>query len=181
MAIDMPPTLQLVPNRTGRRPRSAWMQAARPRSTSMVMIVVAAGLLVTSAALHLDLWSSGYRSIPTIGPLFLVQGIVTPIVALVLVVTRRLIAVVASIATMSGTIGGFVLAATVGLFGFHDGFAAPFASLSFVVEVMAAVLLVSAGALIVAGSLRRRTFESPGHQVEQLFDDGPASVLSIRR
>ena len=37
--------------------------------------VLGAGLLVTTGALHLDLYVTGYRTIPTIGVLFLLQVI----------------------------------------------------------------------------------------------------------
>ena len=100
-----------------------------------MVLVAAAALLVLSAAVHLHLWSVGYRAIPSIGPLFLAQGIATPVVAVLLVLTRRLAAVAVALPTMVGTVAGFLLADTVGLFGFHDGFAAPYAATAFVIEV----------------------------------------------
>ena len=41
----------------------------------LVLRVVGAGLLVATAAIHLDLYLTGYRTIPTIGWLFLLQVI----------------------------------------------------------------------------------------------------------
>jgi len=43
------------------------------------------GLLTASAAIHLDLYLTGYRTIPTIGPLFLFQVIVGFALALAIV------------------------------------------------------------------------------------------------
>src|SRR5579862_2614358 len=157
MATDTIPASWRRPTQPGIRRRSAWALASAPlRSGTTLILVVASSLLVVSAVLHLHLWASGYRAIPTIGPLFLAQGIATPIIAVVLVLTRWLVSVAAAAATMIATIGGFVLADTVGLFGFHDGFAAPFASISFGFEVTAVGLLLIGGALVVRSSLNAR-------------------------
>jgi predicted lipoprotein with Yx(FWY)xxD motif len=89
-----------------------------------------AGLLIATAAIHLDLYLTGFRTIPTIGPLFLFQVIVGFALALVILaapftaVTRRP-AVDATIAAVGGgyaiaTLGGYLLSVWVGLFGFHE-------------------------------------------------------------
>jgi len=43
--------------------------------------IVGAALLVASGAIHLDLYLTGYRTIPTIGPLFLLQVIAAFVLA----------------------------------------------------------------------------------------------------
>ena len=48
-----------------------------------------AALLIWSAVIHLHLWVASYRHIPTIGPLFLVQGIAGIVIAVAIVVLRR--------------------------------------------------------------------------------------------
>jgi hypothetical protein len=63
--------------------------AAEPISVATLGAVVGAALLACSSAIHLHLWWDGYRSIPTIGPLFLVQGIVGIALAVGVVVLRR--------------------------------------------------------------------------------------------
>ena len=89
-----------------------------------------AGLLVATAAMHLDLYLTGFRTIPTIGPLFLFQVIVGFALALAILaapftpLTRRP-AVDASIAAVGAgyaiaTLGGYLLSLWVGLFGFHE-------------------------------------------------------------
>ena len=56
--------------------------------------VAGAILLVVSAGIHLDLYLTGYRSIPTIGWLFLVQFLVAFVLAIGALVTHsRLVAV----------------------------------------------------------------------------------------
>jgi hypothetical protein len=115
------------------------------RAAITLALVVGAALVATTAAIHLHLWASGYREIPTIGPLFLFQGIAGAILAVVVVAWRRLVTVVAAAGFMIATIGGLLLSVYVGLFGFRDTLAAPFAGLSLAVESAGAVVLVSVG------------------------------------
>ena len=103
--------------------------------------------MVGSAVIHLHLWSTGYRHIPTIGPLFLLQGLLGIGLGVTVAVTRRAWASLAGALFALSTIGGLLLSVEVGLFGFRDSFAAPDATLSLVVESAAAVLL--AGAVLV--------------------------------
>ena len=95
-----------------------------------VLRLTGAGLLVATAAMHLDLYLTGFRTIPTIGPLFLFQVIVGFALGLAILaapfipVTRRP-AVDASIAAVGAgyaiaTLGGYLLSLWVGLFGFHE-------------------------------------------------------------
>jgi hypothetical protein len=46
-----------------------------PRWPAVILRVVGSGLLIATAAIHLDLYLTGYRTIPTIGWLFLLQVI----------------------------------------------------------------------------------------------------------
>jgi len=89
-----------------------------------------AALLASSAAVHLDLYLTGYRTIPTIGPLFLFQVIAGFVLALAIVVaplapvTRRPAVDAAVAAAGAGfavaTLGGYLLSVWVGLFGFRE-------------------------------------------------------------
>jgi hypothetical protein len=114
------------------------------------------GLLVWSAAIHYHLWSEpdGYRSIATIGPLFLLQSIAGLIIGVGVVVVRRLWAALLGIGFAAATVAGFLVSVTHGLFGFKDSWLAPFATQAFAIEVVAAGLLVIAGALCVAAPSR---------------------------
>lgn len=98
-------------------------------------------LLIISALIHLHLWAGGYQHIPTIGPLFLLQGVVGIALALVVTVSRQAMAMVAGALFALGTVGGLVLSIEVGLFGFTDSLNAPYATLSVVVESAAVVIL----------------------------------------
>src|SRR5579871_6030283 len=51
--------------------------------------LVGAGLLVATASIHLDLYLTGYRTIPTIGGLFLAQVVSAFLLAAAVLVTGR--------------------------------------------------------------------------------------------
>ncbi len=104
-------------------------------------------LLIGSALIHLHLWSTGYRHIPTIGPLFVVQGVLGMMVAAAVAVSRQTMVVAGGALFAAGTIGGLVLSVEVGLFGFQDSFGAPYATLSLVVESAAFVVLSAAAVM----------------------------------
>jgi len=94
--------------------------------------IAGAGLLAASAAIHLDLYVTGYRSIPTIGWLFLLQVIVAFALALAVLIVPLVPlkrpsadAVDAGVAAAAAgfalaTLGGYLLSLWVGLFGFKE-------------------------------------------------------------
>jgi hypothetical protein len=98
------------------------------------------GLLISVAAIHLDLWSEGYRHIPTDGPLFLADAIGGFVLAAILLVWPRPLAALLGIGFMASTLAALILSINVGLFGFQESI-----GLSFVVE---SILLESIGAAI---------------------------------
>ena len=82
--------------------------------------IAGAVFLVASGAIHLDLYLTGYRSIPTIGWLFGVQVISAFVLAAAIVVSRHPLAAAAGAAFALGTLGGYLLSLKVGLFGFTE-------------------------------------------------------------
>jgi len=82
--------------------------------------IVGAGLLVASGAIHLDLYLTGYRTIPTIGPLFLLQVIAAFVLAVVILVTGNWVAEAAGAGFAVSVLGGYLLSLWVGLFGFTE-------------------------------------------------------------
>jgi predicted lipoprotein with Yx(FWY)xxD motif len=82
--------------------------------------VTGAGLLTATAAIHLDLYLTGYRTIPTIGWLFLLQVIAGfGLAALVVATGSRLVAAAGAGFALS-TLGGYLLSVQFGLFGFRE-------------------------------------------------------------
>src|SRR5215469_6874792 len=77
-------------------------------------------LLAESAGIHLDLYLTGYRKIPTIGWLFLLQVIVGFVLTIAALVTRSRLAAAASAALAVSTLGAYLLAVWIGLFGFKE-------------------------------------------------------------
>jgi predicted lipoprotein with Yx(FWY)xxD motif len=77
-------------------------------------------LLAGSAGIHLDLYLTGYRSIPTIGWLFLVQLVVGFLLAVAVLVTRSRLTAAASAAFALSTLSAYLLAVWTGLFGFRE-------------------------------------------------------------
>src|SRR6266436_1181699 len=138
------------------RPASGW--------PAVILRVVGSGLLIATAAIHLDLYLTGYRTIPTIGWLFLLQVIAAFGLGLaVLAVPRRLAAAVLAsrlaAATGAGfalaTLGGYLLTVWTGLFGFKEvrtgaGIAAGLVEVA-AFAVLAALALAPAPAKAAAG------------------------------
>jgi hypothetical protein len=116
-----------------------------------VAFAVGGALLLWSSYIHFHLWQSlGYRHIPTIGALFLVQSIVGVLLALLAIVLRRAWTALLGFGFALMTMLGFVVTVSHGLFGFKDSWSAPFAHEAFVLELLAMVAFVVAGALCVA-------------------------------
>ena len=120
-------------------------------------------LVVASGAVHLYLYFNGYGSIPTIGPLFVLQGVVAWLLGgavlatgLSRVLRRGLLpgaprlhyAVLAGAAALFAlaTLGGYVLSLEVGLLGFREVPTTP-GALAGALEVAAVAMLGEACAL----------------------------------
>ena len=93
--------------------------ASAPRR-SWYLGIAGAALLIASGSIHLDLYLTGYRSIPTIGWLFLLQIIAAYALAIAIPVTRSWLAAAAGAGFAIGTLGGYLLSLKVGLFGFTE-------------------------------------------------------------
>jgi len=121
----------------------------------LVLAVTGAGFLVWSAVIHLMLWSDGYKDISVIGPLFLIQSIGCIVIALAIVALRWLALLAIGAAAGVTTAAGLLLSVYVGLFGYNESLAVPYATLSLAVEFTAAlVLLVAACVLALAEPAR---------------------------
>jgi predicted lipoprotein with Yx(FWY)xxD motif len=117
-----------------------------------------AGLLAATGAIHLDLYLTGYRSIPTLGWLFLLQVIAAfGLAAAVLVTGSRLLAA-ADAGFALATLAGYLLSVWVGLFGFKE--------IRTTAGIVAGVIEVAAFAALAALAIAPAT---QGHQA------GPAA------
>ena len=111
-------------------------------------------MVVWSAYIHFHLWNEpdGYRSIPTIGWLFLLQAIAGLVIGIAIIAARRVWAALIGAGYALCTIAGFLISVLNGLFGFTDSWLSPYATLAFAVEVAAAAVLALAAVLSLIGS-----------------------------
>jgi predicted lipoprotein with Yx(FWY)xxD motif len=86
----------------------------------LVLRVIGAGLLVATAAIHLDLYLTGYRTIPTIGWLFLLQVISAFGLGAIVLGSDNRLASAAGAGFALATLGGYLLSLRISLFGFRE-------------------------------------------------------------
>jgi hypothetical protein len=119
----------------------------------LALCALAAGLTIASGSIHLYLWDHFYRHITTghLNALFLVQWILCFVGAVVVLVMRNLLAVLANAALLAGTFIGFLIAKYHGggLFGFAiPGFSSWETQWTTVVEIAGTVVLLATAALM---------------------------------
>ncbi|MDR2987772.1 MAG: hypothetical protein LBV34_23335, partial [Nocardiopsaceae bacterium] len=120
---------------------------ATPRTRLIVtgLIVVGALLTAISGIIHFFLYANyGYSVIPTIGPLFIAQGVVASGLALLVLGTRWLAAIVAAAGFLIATAAGLLITIYVGLFNFQEFWSGPWVVISFILELAGAALLLIA-------------------------------------
>src|SRR6202012_3648705 len=114
------------------------------RLAVLALTATGAGFLVWSGVIHLELWGDGYKDISVIGPLFLVQGIMSIVLAVAIVAFRWLALLAAGAVAGVATAVGLLLSVNVGLFGYTESLTVPYAELSLAVEFTAAFVLAAA-------------------------------------
>ena len=136
------------------------IESAPGRAIVMLLIAGGAACAVYSGYIHLYLWGRQqfpYRDIPTIGPLFLIQGIVAILIGLLVIITRRLGAVLVGAGLLVTSVAALVIDVEVGMFGFKDSWSVPYVKTTLYEEIVGAVLLlVAAGAIAWSGGSGRR-------------------------
>lgn len=122
------------------REGDAWLRSVLTAGWLLgICLTVAMGLI------HLQVWLDGYRAIPIIGPLFILNAVCSGVLAAALVTVparlRSLVAIVTALFTV-GTLMGLLVSLTVGLFGMHEVMQAPFVVTTLVVETAGVVVLL---------------------------------------
>ena len=113
--MDTEPTL--LAGRGGSGPG----QRPAPRTRARLALRLAGGgLLIAAGAIHLDLYLTGYRSIPTIGWLFLFQVIAAFVLGVAVLVSAARLAAAAGAVFSLATLSGYLLSLWIGLFGFRE-------------------------------------------------------------
>jgi hypothetical protein len=142
----MPPEVS-ISHQTAVSGRHSLLFAPVRGTVPLALTVLTALAVAASGAIHLYLWDIAYRHVATLGPLFLVQAFSAFLVALALVGVRRVFVLALAFLLMIGTLLGFVLVLTTGLFGFKLGFLSGWAYLTMGAEC-AAVALIAANGII---------------------------------
>jgi hypothetical protein len=104
--------------------------------------MIGAAAAVVSAVIHLWLWFDGVKDQGVVGALFLVNVVAGVVIAVLLLRWHSWVPLFLLAGFGASTLGAFVIASTVGLFGIHtqwSGVAVWAAALSEVVAVVAAV------------------------------------------
>ena len=92
-----------------------------PRTPALLGLrLTGTGLLLASGAIHLDLYLTGYRTIPTIGWMFLLQVITAFLLAAALGVTGSWFVAAVGAGFAASTLVGYLLSVWIGLFGFKE-------------------------------------------------------------
>ena len=101
--------------------RLACRSAAVGATPSIAVAIVAVAGVLLSADVHLDLWySQGFRDIPTIGPLFLLNAVSGVLIGLVVLSWSHWLPPLVAAGFGAGTLAAFYLSVSVGLFGLHE-------------------------------------------------------------
>jgi predicted lipoprotein with Yx(FWY)xxD motif len=97
-----------------------------PGWRTVMLRVAGSGLLIATGAVHLDLYLTGYRTVPTIGWLFLLQVIAAFGLGLAVLAIPGRFVIAGRLAALAGagfalaTLGGYLLSVWIGLFGFKE-------------------------------------------------------------
>lgn len=122
-----------------------------PTWVQWLLRVAGAMLSAAMAGIHLYLWVEGYRDIPTIGLLFLLNGIGAGVLTVALLaVPGRLLGPLAALGALftAGTLGALILSLTVGLFGFQEFPQVPLVTSTLAVESVGTVVLAALAATL---------------------------------
>jgi len=149
----------------------------RAPAIGIALRLLGAGLLVATGAIHLDLYLTGYRHIPTIGVLFLLQVIAAFLLALRVLALPRPVVALAGAGFAASTLGGYILSLWIGLFGFNE-VRTTAGIIAGVVEV-AAFIALSTYALVFASAPIAASERLQGTAQRALAPLGALAVLAL--
>ena len=118
----------------------------RDADNTMKVRALAAAAVLVSAAIHFYLWFDVFRHTDVVGPAFMANAVGGTIIAVLLVAWRHWIPLLLAVGFGASTLGAFVIAATVGLYGVHEnwtGWEVWTAAVSEVIAIIAAGTLLT--------------------------------------
>ena len=128
--------------------------------------ILAAAAVLVSAAVHLKMWFDGVRDQDVIGPAFMLNAVAGVVIAALLLLWQHWIPAFLTLGFGASTLGAFVIASTVGLFGVHTTWEGVQVWTAATAEVVA---IVTGGLLL----LRALPARSPGQSQHRLALRGP--------
>jgi predicted lipoprotein with Yx(FWY)xxD motif len=131
-----------------------------------------AALLAVTASIHLDLYLTGFNTIPTIGNLFLFQVIAAFLLAVIVAATGNRLAAAAGAGFMIATLGGYLLTVWVGLFGFKE-VRTTAGTVAAIIEIAGFAVLAALATMPAASGLERAGL--PG-SLEQMLGRLPSGL-----
>jgi hypothetical protein len=145
------------------RHRKAHLRGDWVEILALMLRLVGVGLLSAVGWIHLHLWQSGYRHIPTIGPLFLAAAVSAFVIGAGLLARPSRLMGLSGIGLAAGVLAGLIVSVNLGLFGFKESPSAPFSAESIFLEIAAAVTVAAwmAVDLIKEGRLTELTRAAP--------------------
>jgi predicted lipoprotein with Yx(FWY)xxD motif len=143
----------------------------------LALRLTGAGLLVVTGAIHLDLYLTGYRSIPTIGWMFGLQVLGAFTLAIAVALSRSWLVAAAGAAFAASTLGGYLLSVWIGLFGFTE--VRTTAGLTAGVVEVAAVIVLTIDATARVGDARSATHRFGVSRVEHRLGVGVIALASV--
>ena len=124
---------------------------------ALVLVAVGAATVAVSAVVHLYLWgkADGYRAVPTVGPLFLIQCIAGCILSAAMLIFRRVVTDLAGASYMALSLGALYLSINGGMFGFNETLNAPWVKFSLFDETIGLAAYLAAAAIALGSGPRR--------------------------
>ena len=147
-------------------PDGARTTGMNPSTERLLLRLGGAALLAATAAIHLDLYLTGYSTIPTIGVLFLLQIIAAFLLAIAVAVTGHRVAALLGAGFAIATLGGYLLSIWFGLFGFRE--------VRTTAGIVAAVIEIAAFAVLAGLALMPARAGEKSGPLGQLHDRVPA-------
>jgi hypothetical protein len=86
----------------------------------MLMRMLAAAGVLVSAAVHLYLWFHVFRHTDVVGPAFMLNAVGGAVIAVLLVTWHHWTPLLLAAGFGASTLGAFLIAVTVGLYGVHE-------------------------------------------------------------
>jgi hypothetical protein len=131
------------------------LRPSRPSPAAFALLVAAAVAVAVGGFEHARLFHRGYADVDVVGPLFLLNGIASAIVVLLLALERIVLFVIGTLLVSIASLASILISHSSSFFGFAEGGYDTTAKVIVAAEI-ASVVLVLAGAA--AASRTRRGF-----------------------